>query len=54
MKAKSLDDILLELEAEGVAVSEEDVIDEIEYQAHELEMHNAMHTTKPKDETNMN
>ena len=42
MNGKAIDDIQLELEAKGVLVSEEDIIDEIEYQAREHELEEAM------------
>ncbi len=42
MNGKAMDDIQMELEAQGVLVSEQDIIDEIEYQAREHDMEEAM------------
>lgn len=42
MNGKAMDDIQLELESKGILVSEEDIIDEIEYQAREHELEEAM------------
>ena len=42
LECEVLEDIILELEAKGVAISEQDIIEEHEYQAHELEMEEAM------------